>query len=434
MYRLKEIQDKLLNVVGWQQSYNPAEAIAEKLTTSESGLYFQGAHPLMTLDNVKAILPEQFIFQYKDFVPGNQYMTSDKVKFNGKVFISLQDNNSSEPSENGQEWEIYNFLSDYLETETRNGIATVLQRFITDKILDEQTKNLLERKTLFEGSGRLAATIKNRSKFCGFEIAQVKSLGVTTKLERIGLQFTGGTGKVKLYIFHSSKVEPYKTIEVDYTLTNGGFQWFVLDNVYLPYISSGTNSGGFWFIGYNQNELPLGMEAIAVNKDWSADPCTTCGISNVQLWRELNKYIKVSPFSINAPQDFTEFPEMWDMTKMLYTSTLNYGMNLELTVGCDLTDFIITQRSIFANVIQNQVVANLLRTMAMNPDVRVNRNQSNVSRMDMLYELDGNTNGYRPGGLGHELDEFYKALKIDTSGLDKVCLKCSSKGVRYRTV
>ena len=42
MYRIKEIQDKLLHVVGWEQSYNPAEAIAERLTETESGLYFQG--------------------------------------------------------------------------------------------------------------------------------------------------------------------------------------------------------------------------------------------------------------------------------------------------------------------------------------------------------------------------------------------------------
>ena len=64
MYRIKEIQDKLLHVVGWEQSYNPAEAIAERLTETESGLYFQGAHPLVTLDNMAAIVPDNWGFQY----------------------------------------------------------------------------------------------------------------------------------------------------------------------------------------------------------------------------------------------------------------------------------------------------------------------------------------------------------------------------------
>ena len=49
MYRLKEIQDALLHVVGWEQSFDPAKAIDTYLTQTESGLYFQGAHPLLTL-------------------------------------------------------------------------------------------------------------------------------------------------------------------------------------------------------------------------------------------------------------------------------------------------------------------------------------------------------------------------------------------------
>ena len=55
MYRIKEIQDKLLHVVGWEQSYDPAKAIDDNLTQTESGLTFQGAHPLVTLDNVRAL-------------------------------------------------------------------------------------------------------------------------------------------------------------------------------------------------------------------------------------------------------------------------------------------------------------------------------------------------------------------------------------------
>ena len=64
MYRIKDIQDKLLHVVGWEQSYNPADAIAERLTETESGLYFQGAHPLVTLDNMAAIVPDNWGYQY----------------------------------------------------------------------------------------------------------------------------------------------------------------------------------------------------------------------------------------------------------------------------------------------------------------------------------------------------------------------------------
>jgi hypothetical protein len=124
---------------------------------------------------------------------------------------------------------------------------------------------------------------------------------------------------------------------------------------------------------------------------------------------------------------------MWDIERTIYTNTMNYGINCELSIGCDLTDFIIEQRGIFAEVIQKQVAADALRTMAMNPEVRVNRNQSNVSRLDILYELDGNTQSSKPQGLGQDLRRAYEALSIETKGLDRICLKCHNGGVKYRT-
>ena len=55
---------------------------------------------------------------------------------------------------------------------------------------------------------------------------------------------------------------------------------------------------------------------------------------------------------------------------------------------------------------------NVLKRAALNPDVRVNRFQSNVSTMDIMFEIDGNTNG-RETGLKSELDTIYKALSLD---------------------
>lgn len=434
MYRLKEIQTALLNVVGWEQSFDPAKHIDENLTDPQSGLYFQGAHPLLTLNNVASIIPEEFIFQYGEYNQGTEYSASDKIRFNNKVFISLEDYNITEPSESSSSWKVYNMMSDYLERQTKNGIATVLQKFVADKKLNHETRSLLERKTFFEGSGRLAATVRNKEKLCGFEIEHTRSMGVTIKIEKIGLQFTGGTSIVKMYVFNSSMSEPYKTIDLNYDLENGGFKWFNIEDLYLPYISEGTNARSTWFICYDQNQLPLGMEAITMNKDWSKEPCVSCGMNSIHVWRELMKYMDISPFMVNAPQDFESNAKLWDISKNIYTSTVNYGINVEASVSCDLTDFIVSQRHLFANVIQKQVAANLLRTIALNPEVRVNRNQVNVSRTDVLYELDGNTSGLRPGGLGYELKKEYEALSLDTKGLDLLCLACKSKGVRFKSI
>lgn len=437
MLRLQEIQAALLPVVGWEQDYNPQNLIDESLCQSESGLTFQGAHPLVTLANIRAIMPDDYLFRYPDWSAG-VYPKGTKVKYSGVLWIATSTVVLSDgaPGTEGAPWAAYNMVSDYVRNLTINGITTAVQQFITLKQLQKETKNLLERRTFFDGAARLQATIDANHKLVGFEIVPVRAMGVTTKIERIGLQMVGATGIIKLYLFHSSQVEPKKVIELNFTNTSGGFQWFTpSEEIYLPYIphGEGNDAGGAWFLCYNQDDLPRGMQALNVSKDWSVEPCQTCLGGSIESWRQMTKYLQVSPFSIHAPTDFADYPEMFDIGEIGYTNTMNYGLNLEISIGCDLTDFIIEQRAIFANVIQKQVAATVLRTIAMNPEVRVNRNQVNVTRDEILYELDGAPQG-RVSGLGFELKEAYRALSLDTAGLDRVCLQCNNHGVKYRTV
>lgn len=435
MVRFNEIQDKLFSVVGWRQSIDPNNMIDSRLTKSESGLYFQDAHPLMTLENIYSIMPDNWGFQYVSWDGNKAYVKGDKVKYADSIYIAIQNSVNEQPNVSTLFWQPYNMLSDYLDTLTRNGINSAIQTFLQIKKLERETRNLLERRTFFDGAGRIRAVLENTHKLVGYEIIPVRALGVTAKIERIGLQMTGNTGNVRVYLFHSSQIDPIKTFDLEFTVTNGGFQWFDVEDCYLPYISDQTNAGGCWFLCYNQDDLPKGMEAINMSKDWSKEPCNTCtGYINIRAWRELTKYLQISPFMYNAPEEFKDYPELWDIANTMYTNTVNYGMNVEITVGCDLTDFITEQRQIFATIIQRQVTANALRTLALNPSVRVNRNQSNASRMDILYELDGNTNGTRPGGLGYELKKAYEALRIDTQGLDRICLSCNNHGVKYKAV
>ena len=36
-------------------------------------------------------------------------------------------------------------------------------------------------------------------------------------------------------------------------------------------------------------------------------------------------------------------------------------------------------------------------------------------------------------GMGIELDKAYAPLEVETQGMDKVCLGCNNRGVRFRT-
>ena len=433
MIRLKEIEAALANVVGWEQSYNPATEIDDDLTVSESGLTFQGAHPLATLDNIAAVMPDDWGFQYPAWDAAKPYAVGAKVSHSNSYWQAVAANVGSEPEEGSADWKPYNILSDYLRRLTRNAIHTTVNTFLQNKELARETKSLVERRTFFDGAARLKATVDNRHRIVGMEIVPVRAMGVTAKIERIGLQMTGGTGDITIYLFHSSQVEPVKTAVLHYTNTAGCFQWFTLTDFFLPYIGSNTDAGGAWFLCYCQDNLPDGMEALSVAKDWSAEPCQTCLGGSIEGWKQLTKYLQVSPFAVKAPEGWAEQPEMFDIGRLAYTNTCNYGINAEITIGCDLTDFIIEQRAMFASVIQKQVAVSALRTLAMNPDVRVNRHQVNATRDQILYEVDGNPQG-RTSGLAAELATAYRALALDTQRLDRVCLCENNHGVKYRTV
>ena len=430
MIRIDDIQDAMLHLVGWEQDYDPSRHIDDTLTESESGLTYQQAHPMVTLRNIREVMPEDYMYQYGEWSAQDTYAEGDIKRYGGKVWQSLIDGNTANIPQDGSEaWEEYDFTSEWLTRLTRSAIAKTVQTFLQTKSLLRESKSLLERRSLFDGAGRLDSTIANGQRIVGMEIVPAYSMGVTLRLERIALQMTGATGRVTLYIFHSSQVEPYKTITFDVTKGDGTMEWKELRDCYLPYMGD----TGAWYVVYNQADLPSGMEAVNVTKDWSREPCGTCNRGSLEAWRSLTKYLMVSPMRVAASETFAEYPEMWDIEQNVYTNTHNYGINMEVSVGCDLTDFIIRERQMFATVLQRQMAVDILRTMAMNPETRVNRSVFNASRDEILYEVDGNPQG-RAGGLGKELEDAYKSLDLDTRGIDRICLTCKPNGVKYTTV
>lgn len=429
MIRIDSIQTALMHLVGWEQGFDPQVQIDDSLTETESGLYFQQAHPMVTLENIRSVMPETYLYKYDEWNAETEYTSGNKVQYDGKIYDSLVDENiGNVPDVSGTAWKEFSFLSWFIERMTRQAIAKTVQTFLQKKSLLKESRSLLERRSLFDGAGRMTNTIMNGQRLVGMEIVPAYSMGVTTRIERIGLQMVGGTGTVTLYVFHSSQVDPLYTIDFDVQKGDGSMEWKDLKDVYLPYLGD----TGAWYVVYNQADLPDGMEAVNVTKDWSREPCGTCNRGSVEAWRELTKYVMVSPMKAPVMETFGEYPELWDIKDNIYTNTHNYGINMTLSVGCDLTDFIIEQRAMFATVLQRQLAADFLRLLAMNPDVRVNRRQSNATTVDLLYEVDGNPQG-RETGLGRDLREAYEALDLDTRGIDRICLTCRPVGVRYTT-
>ena len=417
----------MLHLVGWKQSYDLSDImLSSNLTQTESGMYFQQIHPLLTLDNLRSIAPDFQNYNWQVHDVNKAYKSGEVVRVDDSLYKAIQDVPAETDILDSEYWTETNPFSEWLEEKTKASIVKLVNKFINMKLADKATKSLIENKILFDGTGRLTNKIENRNKLVGFEIDTVRSKGVTVKIDKIGLQMTE-PGSYTLYIFHSSNPEPIYTLTFEKTKANS-LEWLKpKDDILLPYESANTDAGGSWYLVYKQSELPENAQAIYKDRDWSTGPCKACSRSEFLAYQAWSRYIEVHPFYISEDEEFD--PEI-----MNFTYDKNYGINLEVSAYCDLTDFIIKQRAMFQDVLSKQVAIDFLREFAYNPNVRTNRHSINASKLDILVELDGDSNSMRQSGLSYELDIALKALSISTQGLDRVCLPCVNNGIKYRSI
>lgn len=435
MIRIKDLNEQLLHLVGWQQSYDTSEVkLSDNLTQSESGMYFQQVHPLLTLPNLMSIAPDFKNTNFPEHDANSPYKEGVVVTLEDRYYKSIKDVPVNTEIINDEYWIETNLFSEWLEDKTKASIIKLINKFINMKLADRASKSLIENKTLFDGTGRLTNLATNRNRFVGFEVDTVRSKGVTVKINKIGLQFTR-PGKYKVYILHSSCDTPVYSFEFE-KLKSNSIEWFKpKEDILLPYESQEIDAGGSWYIGYLQSDLPENSQAINRDRDWSTQPCKGCSRQEFLAWQAWSKYIEIHPFYVDENQLLGEDEQMYfDPEIMNFTYDANYGINLDVSVYCDLTDFIIKQKQLFQDVIAKQVAVDFLREFAYNPNVRTNRRSINASRTDILYELDGDSSSMKHSGLNYELDLALKALNFSTQGLDRVCLPCVNHGLKYRTV
>lgn len=391
MIQINKVVSALSGLVGWSDEVEQGFAdidLDSSLTASESGLYFQQAHPLITLRNLMSIAPATILDMQKP----------EKSKA----------------------------FSSWLSYKTESSIAKAILQYCDNKIVNIMSKPLLENKILFDSTGRITDTIENKGDLVGFEIVPIRSKGVITKINKIGIQFTE-PGSYKFYLFKSGQSEAVKEITLE-KKTKNTVEWFTPEELLLPYIGDTGEAGGSWYLVYKQSELPEGSKAIKKQYDWSKGPCPACARRELMLYKAWSKYLEIHPFKTEEPDDLA----LWDVRNNLYTYDTNYGLNLEITIACDLTDFIIEQRAMFKELVWYQVAADLMREMAYNPNARANRFALNASKQEILYELDGDSRSTKNSGLVYKLDKAYKAIDISTRGIDRICLTCKGSGIKFR--
>ena len=411
MYNSSTIKSQLIGLIGWRQNANPEGEQLVDMLTSETGIFFNDQHPLLTIKNLIAVSEEYDLINYPDWNNTDAYLIGQIRRDGGNLYRCIQGHTNQQPP-NTTYWELYNDFTAFMKEQTEAGIIDGLDLWLEMKIKHKSAKNLLERDQLFKTSPSFDDLVTKEGNFVGYEITPSPNLGVVTKINEIGLQFNANQTGIVIKLFHSESKTPIKTQSVDYT-GNGSIQWVSLTDWVM-------DKPGTYFIGYDEDSITVQAINGIKNHNYSCN-----GANSYPFTRHFGIV------SFNADSDGSE---LWDISGNSYSFNTNYGLNFRFHVACDYTDFIVEQRSLLKTVIAKSVAIKLLRLLAFNPNVNVNRNMANIDRNAILYEIDGDSSGFKPNGLRDQLIRAIKAVSIDFEGVDKMCLPCRKKGIRISAI
>lgn len=383
MYSLPKLLTCLSPLLGFRQpppSTTDTPQLAEALLAEPGTVAMQEVHPLLTLRNIFLSVPELPTDTPGD-EPGAQF-------------------------------------SAYLDQLRQAAVGKVLAEFTARKKLAGAGKTVLQDAPLTGQSGEFARKVIKQGRFVGFALRLLSSdtsRDVAVRISAVATQFSEPDPEFRLYLFHSSQADAVATYQLPRT-SRVYFEWTTLAIPLSQY------EGGEWCLGYFEDDL-VG-QAVDLQHDFSSRPGTCCG-SDYLHFDKWAPYVQVRGFSV--PESWAE-PGMWSGI-VNYVPGTNFGLNLKLSAECDLSDYFCRHSELFRTVLQLQLAADMLSTMANS--TRNNGVKSDVQTL-ALVELNNRPNG-QPGLLSR-LEKALGALDVDLSGISKPCLPCQTNGVRWGAI
>ena len=434
MYQPDLLRAGFSEVVGYLQANVPTiggipiPQITAPLTVSESGIYVQDKHPLVSLENIFAAAPDFNLSNYPVWISGSNY--NKGVAVNDTLVGALYTANSAlvndvvAPSLDNANWTPFNPFQSYLLQKFNQSVTNLFSEVVKLFKLQDKGKAIIEKQQLFRGGGSRYTTIIGDGSFVGFEILTQQAEALIVQIDAIGLQFTQSQS-LNFYLYHSANPgAPLKVIPVN-TAANSNFVWSQVVNVIMQYLQQ--NTQGTYIAGYFQNDLINGNQAISKSWDCSSVPCSDCDGADLLMYNRWSRYTAFR--NIKVPNAFLNGTALPNLNNAVYNSVTNWGLNFSLTVRCDLTDFILRSKFYYSDALAMQLCLEHLRSIAQSSRIETTLAQiKNQARQELnLQEKSTFINQYW---------NTVRALEADMSGFSNACQpdNKSGKGGKWRTV
>lgn len=382
MFNIATIKQELANLVGFREETNFTLPIA--LTSTSTSLFVNDHHPLLSLTVLDNVRPEN--------------MT----------------------------------LAQFLTNIRDAAISKTINDLVTKKALDKTNKTILSELQIFDSTASYRNLESKKGRFVGWVIRPYKFEYLKHKIAKIGLQLLEAD-TFNIYVYHSSQTEPIRIIPIDYTSPRA-VQWIEIptEPLLLSYTEQET-SGGYYYIGYYEDDLAPSNNAIYKEHFLDRRPCGGCSPINYSSYTQWSSYFKIQTAYVNSDKlnnDLSNF----EVRDLQFQNNRNYGLNFKITSYCDITDFIVDHKDLITYALLDRLAIDLLRYVEMSP-TRNNVVTDTMSKESYI-AINGNVseNGtIKVRGLVHDYDEKLSALNFNTSRLEPVCLPCSTRGIKWNS-
>ena len=321
-------------------------------------------------------------------------------------------------------------LDAFLQNVRKSAITSTLNDLVTKKLVGKGIKTKLADTIVFDSTARFTNLISNNGKFVGWSFRPVRSGNVVTKITKIALQLLEPVTDLPIYVFHSSQLEPVTTRSVT-TTKSSSVEWVTLEEpISLSY--NEYDRGGYFFIGYYQDDLITSSSssnrAVYKDHDLSVSPCNSCNKWNGQYYKSWSNFLKIDTGTF----DPEEPEQLVSHEKITFGNNKNYGLNFNIETTCDITDFIVSNKSLFAPTLQVRYAMELLRYIDMSPLRKNAVTDTQKNEAFMLIHGSITENNYvKVRGLAHDYKEYLDGLNLDTSMIDPICLASTTRGISW---
>lgn len=443
MFDINSIANCLFGRIGFNPEKDTELAkVDTDLRISRSGLYWEEGHALVTLEKLQAIAEDQDQSTYPAYNNIVLYGMGALVTESSKIYRKLTGAPAGTPVTDTTAWSETSTLGIWLRSKVNAAIKKVVSDMYTRKKVGRTIKSVLEDSYLYDGAGNRQDMEIKGGRFVGFQIIFRGRDGLMALIDKVSTQFTEAMNEdLTLYLYHTGENDAIATVQIT---PNKAYsvQWHTLQKDALNVAYSGPNSsiGGAWFLGYYEDDLPLGVQAInRSNYNFQTGPCGSCGNNSYWIWSQWFRWVSIIPFAV-MPGNLQSDRSIWDWNfNQYYYESKTWGVNLHFSVKCNVSDLICRQQELFDQVLLKQFAVTCLHEIAYNTRINVIAEKTQQKAMFELDDRDtssgSGSSGKRQKGLKSELADAIEAIDFDFSDFGSVCAPCDERrGVTVRGI